>query len=115
MVHHRNAIGRKTRHRGGDKVHDRSHLRLTKHAAGCKLQENRRGGRSAVADEDRLFGQGEMDAGRFHAGDFGAASRKLAFLALLQSRSEERRGGKECVSTWRSRWAADHKKKKKKI
>src|SRR3546814_11134993 len=90
-------------------------LRLTKHAAGCKLQENRRGGRSAVADEDRLFGQGEMDAGRFHAGDFGDASRKLAFLALLQSRllqraarSEERRVGKECVRTCRSRGSPYH-------
>src|SRR3546814_12724435 len=29
-------------------------------------------------------------------------------------RSEERRGGKECVSTCRSRWSPYHKKKKKK-
>src|SRR3546814_13469495 len=29
-------------------------------------------------------------------------------------RSEERRVGKECVSTWRPRWSADHSKKKKK-
>src|SRR3546814_13967217 len=29
-------------------------------------------------------------------------------------RSEERRVGKECVSTCRSRWSQDHKKKKKK-
>src|SRR3546814_14935203 len=28
-------------------------------------------------------------------------------------RTEERRVGKECVSTWRYRWAADHIKKKK--
>src|SRR3546814_12005613 len=26
-------------------------------------------------------------------------------------RSEERRGGKECVRTWRSRWSAYHSKK----
>src|SRR3546814_19193454 len=32
---------------------------------------------------------------------------------LLYARSEERRVGKECVSTCRSRWSADHKKKKK--
>src|SRR3546814_13919261 len=32
--------------------------------------------------------------------------------AVEASRSEERRGGKECVSTGRSRWAPDHKKKK---
>src|SRR3546814_16681104 len=30
-------------------------------------------------------------------------------------RSEERRVGKECVSTCRSRWAPDHLKKKKKL
>src|SRR3546814_16768935 len=29
-------------------------------------------------------------------------------------RSEERRGGKECVSTGRDRWSPDHYKKKKK-
>src|SRR3546814_12112767 len=29
-------------------------------------------------------------------------------------RSEERRGGKECVSTCRSRWSPYHKKKKRK-
>src|SRR3546814_10958341 len=31
----------------------------------------------------------------------------------LQQRSEERRGGKECVSTCRSRWAPVHSKKHK--
>src|SRR3546814_12672147 len=30
------------------------------------------------------------------------------------TRSEERRVGKECVSTCRSRWSPDHSKKKKK-
>src|SRR3546814_19619192 len=29
-------------------------------------------------------------------------------LELAQARSEERRVGKECVSTCRSRWSADH-------
>src|SRR3546814_14103921 len=28
-----------------------------------------------------------------------------------ETRSEERRGGKECVSTCRSRWSPDHEKK----
>src|SRR3546814_368180 len=32
----------------------------------------------------------------------------------VYSRSEERRVGKECVSTCRSRWSPDHSKKKKK-
>src|SRR3546814_12022236 len=32
---------------------------------------------------------------------------------LLDQRSEERRVGKECVSTCRSRWSPEHKKKQK--
>src|SRR3546814_13603680 len=32
----------------------------------------------------------------------------------IDLRSEERRGGKECVSTCRSRWSPFHEKKKKK-
>src|SRR3546814_18892539 len=32
---------------------------------------------------------------------------------LLEQRSEERRVGKECVRTCRSRWSADHSKKNK--
>src|SRR3546814_20366398 len=32
----------------------------------------------------------------------------------VDTRSEERRVGKECVSTCRSRWSPDHEKKKKK-
>src|SRR3546814_15068259 len=38
----------------------------------------------------------------------------LADRQRIQSRSEERRVGKECVSTCRSRWSAYHYKKKKK-
>src|SRR3546814_19903540 len=34
-----------------------------------------------------------------------------AFAVLAPDRSEERRGGKECVSTCRSRWLPDNKKK----
>src|SRR3546814_15531771 len=50
----------------------------------------------------------------------GCCNTKL-FLQLTDSetrqwssktRSEERRVGKECVSTFRSRWSPDHKKKK---
>src|SRR3546814_12383973 len=36
-------------------------------------------------------------------------------LGAFGARSAERRVGKECVSTVRSRWAAEHKKKKGKI
>src|SRR3546814_10973099 len=38
---------------------------------------------------------------------------KHAFMAINSKRSEERRVGKECVSTCRSRWSQDHRKKKK--
>src|SRR3546814_16416564 len=34
-------------------------------------------------------------------------------VANIENRSEERREGNECVSTCRSRWAPNHKKKKK--
>src|SRR3546814_14634515 len=34
------------------------------------------------------------------------------FAAQMAQRSEERRGGKEGVSTCRTRWSADHQKKK---
>src|SRR3546814_14260977 len=39
----------------------------------------------------------------------------VATLARVQDRSEERRVGKECVSTCRSRWSPYHQKKKKRI
>src|SRR3546814_14854899 len=34
-------------------------------------------------------------------------------LLAMPERSEERRGGKGCVSTFRFRWSRDHEKKKK--
>src|SRR3546814_15324209 len=37
----------------------------------------------------------------------GTASKSYGHLAL-EERSEARRGGKECVSTGRSRWSRDH-------
>src|SRR3546814_13425683 len=35
-------------------------------------------------------------------------ARALVELGQPEARTEERRGGKECVSTCRSRWEADH-------
>src|SRR3546814_20366375 len=32
----------------------------------------------------------------------------MAYIAIRQVRTEERRVGKECVSTYRSRWLPDH-------
>src|SRR6056297_3762567 len=40
--------------------------------------------------------------------------RRQAGPQVIGNRSEERRVGKECVSTCRSRWSPDHYKKKKK-
>src|SRR3546814_16972884 len=44
----------------------------------------------------------------------GTAGTDLRTRRLVLRRSEERRVGKECVSTCRSRWSPDHSKKKKK-
>src|SRR3546814_14530406 len=41
-------------------------------------------------------------------------TKKTPTLKEYANRSEERRVGKECVSTCRSRWSPDNKKKKKK-
>src|SRR3546814_13500972 len=48
----------------------------------------------------------------FIGGEFGGDDGKFHRLFL---RSEERRVGKECVSTCRSRWSPYHSKNKKKI
>src|SRR3546814_20099962 len=42
-----------------------------------------------------------------------ATGRTLMSIDVSQNRSEERRVGKECVSTCRSRWSPYHSKKKK--
>src|SRR3546814_17367765 len=46
-----------------------------------------------------------------HLGDLDHVGREQR---VLGDRSEERRGGKECVSTCRSRWSPYHKKKNNK-
>src|SRR3546814_13384903 len=48
------------------------------------------------------------------AGLFVLLSIGLATLAATRHRSEERRGGKECVSTCRYRWSPYHYKQKEK-
>src|SRR3546814_7829612 len=40
--------------------------------------------------------------------EFAARVRRFLNLAADAARSEERRVGKECVSTCRSRWSSDH-------
>src|SRR3546814_15594209 len=39
---------------------------------------------------------------------------RLLYVSVYYARSEDRRGGKECVSTCRSRWSPSHYKKKEK-
>src|SRR3546814_18268256 len=55
---------------------------------------------SAVAVAEAMFGEQDVDGGAGLRLDLGN-----------DERSEERRVGKECVSTVRSRWSPDHKKK----
>src|SRR3546814_16443604 len=43
---------------------------------------------------------------------FNKAARNRDLQAVIDRRSEERRVGKECVSTCRSRWSPYHQKKK---
>src|SRR3546814_13942964 len=50
-----------------------------------------------IAEGDEADGEGEGESAE----------------AEVPERSEERRGGKECVSTCRSRWSPYHSKKKK--
>src|SRR3546814_17417308 len=65
----------------------------------------------AKADgEMRSFGKGQAPQDEGYA----EAARRLheACAELISMRSEERRVGKECVSTCRSRWSPFHEKKK---
>src|SRR3546814_19202897 len=73
------------------------------------------------SDLQGLFGRDGFDAivySRRIEFDLGAVGPSVAGptrpdqLVGLEDRSEERRVGKECVSTCRSRWSPYHKKKK---
>src|SRR3546814_17141076 len=68
--------------------------------------EGRRRGQCDDRRQSRLRGRGQ--------GAGGGPLRKVkrSSPASRPVRSEERRGGKECVSTCRSRWSPDHLKKK---
>src|SRR3546814_20515495 len=76
------------------------------------------GGAAADREPARNLGAREL-----HLGEQSEARRDEAvphqrrqprFILLGPLRSEERRVGKECVSTCRSRWSPNHSKKKKK-
>src|SRR3546814_19440490 len=78
--------------------------RLRRLVLGYRIERGRRqhrfgGGEDGVALADR--------AGDRHGGVVGERNRRLAPFAgggIAAQRSEERRVGKECVSTCRSRW-----------
>src|SRR3546814_1631926 len=67
-------------------------------------------GRAAMDAADAAGGE-DADAGEVGA-DHGGGDGGRARPAGRQHRSEERRLGKECVSTCRSRWSPYHYKKK---
>src|SRR3546814_12794508 len=71
------------------------------------------------------FGRGTTARRWWHGGDAGRPAFYNAlsstfpvgetfFMSAVRHRSEERRVGKECVRTWRSRWSSDTQKKKQK-
>src|SRR3546814_14547052 len=85
----------------------------------------RRDFNNPVNDEDAAAldhgAAAQTDGDRFEAGAVEEVACERRVLRLVQAqdvhdpRSEERRVGKECVSTCRSRWSPYHYKKKNKI
>src|SRR3546814_13607157 len=94
---------------------------LSQHKGRCQVTISREAssewvnfsGVAAHLGEDEFRG-GELLGGRLLAGAVLAASggtphrTTAGRLVLVLVRSEERRVGKECVSTCRSRWSPDH-------
>src|SRR3546814_13840653 len=62
-------------------------------------------GTTEPMDDEGMVDDGDMGDGHDESSDVADDARR---------RSEERRVGKECVSTCRSRWSPDHYKKKNK-
>src|SRR3546814_18858494 len=60
------------------------------------------------------FDHGAMARDRLGHFTANESEHRLADIAAQVERSDERRVGKECVNTCRSRWSPDHKKKKTK-
>src|SRR3546814_13231893 len=76
--------------------------------------------REALAANRELYARPRPTYLRAEAGRDGREVSDIAHIAFIEAlcidrcygqRSEERRVGKECVSTCRSRWAQDHYKK----
>src|SRR3546814_20810030 len=76
----------------------------------------RRGGGDLRAGPNQLLvGLGQDKAGRRDLLGLAFRRRQCRPGLRLGQRSEERRVGKECVSTCRSRWSPYHYKKKKEV
>src|SRR3546814_12605543 len=86
------------------------------HGAGSQ-QQRQREGQGKAGQDGHGVDSGWNDAARIElragACPTGPACTGFATIASVLSRSEERRVGKECVSTCRSRWSPYHKKKNK--
>src|SRR3546814_17716706 len=68
---------------------------------------------------DRVIVDQRLDRSIAHQFILGVTRQRLGFAlidrqSLVDDRSEERRVGKECVSTFRTGWSPSHYKKKKK-
>src|SRR3546814_15265995 len=96
------------------------HLRSGVHLDGeLRFRHHLHRRRGRRADASRLPHRGSRRAQRLHgrllpAAVWRAAKRQGKDDVRKINRSEERRVGKECVSTCRSRWSTYHYKKKKK-
>src|SRR3546814_11567095 len=76
----------------------------------CNVDDKRIGVADLRADRGRqaIAHGAEAAGGQPFVGAFKAEMLRRPHLMLADLRSEERRVGKECVSTCRSRWAPDH-------
>src|SRR3546814_19128264 len=111
VAHHRAAVQRgifgqqRARAAGADLAGAQRAQRLQVGACDSRMAD--------VADDQDLE-RGEISDLRLAQGQHvEQALGGMRVAAVTGVRSEERRGGKEGVSTCRSRWAADNKKKKK--
>src|SRR3546814_12010307 len=81
-------------------------LHLAVELGGQRLVGRQHQGRALQVLDDMRHREGLARAGDAEQNLVALARR--AVLGQLADRSEERRVGNECVSTWRSRWSPDH-------
>src|SRR3546814_13537676 len=78
------------------------------HVAGAQLVGNRH---QALEQAAQMIDQAQALAVGRNVAALQAEAARLEMIAAVRQRSEERRVGKECVSTCRSRWSPYHLKK----